>query len=300
MTRTRPAAVHSVEDMQFWTGKTWLVSSIVTAVIAVGGVAGTLQESDAVAPASARTAATSAAPEEVAQPSPEAVAGIETDARFSVSVIDLDTAATLTYGEDTFDTASIVKVDILAALLRQHQEDGTELDAAQRALATAMIERSDNAAASALFEAVGGKTGLEAFNQAIGLADTVVGDNGNWGLTRTTSRDQIKLLQVVFGDDSVLSSASQAYMHQLMSNVIESQNFGVSAAADDPDESALKVGYLQRSATGLWDVTSIGRIEANGHTYLVSVLSDSSTSFTEGVALVDVVARTAVASMTAI
>lgn len=80
----------------------------------------------------------------------------------------------------------------------------------------------------------------------------------------------------------------------LMSNVIDSQSFGVSAAADDADDAALKVGYLQRSATGLWDVTSIGEIEADGHTYLVAVLSDGNATFDSGVALVDQVAEAVV------
>jgi len=92
----------------------------------------------------------------------------------------------------------------------------------------------------------------------------------------------------------VLDADSQAYEQGLMSNVVDSQNFGVSAAADDVGDAALKVGYLQRSATGLWDVTSIGRIESDGHTYLVAVLSDGNTSFDSGVDLVDQVARAAV------
>ncbi len=78
-----------------------------------------------------------------------------------------------------------------------------------------------------------------------------------------------------------------------MSDVIDSQNFGVSAAADDADDAALKVGYLQRSATGLWDVNSIGEIEVGGDTYLMAVLSDDNESYESGVALVDEVARAA-------
>jgi hypothetical protein len=83
-------------------------------------------------------------------------------------------------------------------------------------------------------------------------------------------------------------------MKSLMSNVIDSQDFGVSAAGDD---AALKVGYLQRSATGLWDVNSIGEIEVGGETYLVVVLSNGNTSFDSGVALVDQVAKAAVSSV---
>jgi hypothetical protein len=282
----------------------WLVGLLVSALIAIAALTMASQDSNAATPATAATrpqtttsTVTPAATTETTEPSTTELEAIDTDADFSVSIVDVDTGETLTYGDGSYDTASIVKVDILAALLYQAHQDGRTLTASEQTLATAMIERSDNDAATALFNAVGGKEGLEAFNKVIGLTDTVVGSNGYWGLTRTTAADQLKLLEVVFGDDSVLSADSLAYEQGLMSNVIDSQNFGVSAAADDADDSALKVGYLQRSATGLWDVTSIGEIEADGHTYLVAVLSDSNPSFDSGVSLVDQVAEAAVEGM---
>jgi hypothetical protein len=294
--------------MHRWT--TWLASATLSTAIAVGAVTLSSQDSDAApAPTTSSTiAATSAvgpdspAVAAVAEPSTDGLTdelvGIETDARFTVSVLDVGTGEALTYGDGSFDTASIVKVDILAALLHLHQQAGTELTETEQAQAAAMIEQSDNASATALFEAVGGESGLEEFNDLIGLTDTDVGSDGYWGLTQTTSEDQVRLLQVVFGDDSVLSAESQEYEQSLMSQVVDSQTFGVSAAADDAADAALKVGYLQRSVTGLWDVTSIGRIEAGGHTYLLAVLSDGNDSLAAGSALVDEVARQAVAALT--
>jgi beta-lactamase class A len=225
------------------------------------------------------------------------VAKIETDARYSVAAVDLDTGKSVSSGSGAFDTASIVKVDILAALLYRAQQNGTALTAEQKALATAMIEHSDNDAATALFNEVGGKAGLDALNKTFGLTDTVIGSNGNWGLTQTTTADQIRLLKIVLGNRSVLTASSKAYAVELMSNVETDQNFGVSAAADNSSDAALKVGYLQRSQTGLWDVTSIGRIESGGHTYLVAVLSDSNVSYASGVQLVDAAAKAAVAAL---
>lgn len=276
----------------------WLVGLLVSGLIAVAGLTMTSQDSNAAtAPPATTTTVTPAAATETAEPSTTTLEAIDTDADFAVAAVDVDTGETLTYGGGSFDTASIVKVDILAALLFQAQQDGRTLTASEQSLAKAMIERSDNDAATTLFNAVDGKAGLEAFNGVIGLTDTVIGSSGYWGLTQTTATDQLKLLRVVFGDDSVLSADSQAYVQGLMSNVVHEQNFGVSAAADDADDAALKVGYLQRSATGLWDVTSIGEIEAGGHTYLVAVLSDSNASFDSGVALVDQVAEAAVAGL---
>ncbi|MFT4187087.1 MAG: serine hydrolase [Aeromicrobium sp.] len=206
------------------------------------------------------------------------------DGVWSVAVLDVGTGEMTSFGEvdETFDTASIVKVDILAALLAQ--QDG-ELTAGQLELAEAMITRSDNDAATALFEAIGGAEGLDAFNASIGLTDTTAGTDGYWGLTQTTAEDQVRLLDAVLGEDSVLAETGQSTLRELMSEVVDEQRFGVTAAADDPSDAALKVGYLQRSATGLWDITSIGEIERNGRTYLVAALTEGGVSFDAGVAL---------------
>lgn len=292
--------------MHLRTWKTWIVSAVVTGAFAVGAIAVTSEESGA-APSTSTTTSTSteagatssvaSTPVTAAAATTDALAAIETDARLSVSVLDVDTGETQSYGSGSFDTASIVKVDILAALLWQHQQAGTVMSSSELALATAMIERSDNAAATTLLEAVGGEDGLEEFNDLIGLAGTDVGSDGNWGLTQTTADDQIRLLEVALGDSTVLTPASQELVRGLMSDVVDSQRFGVSAAADDAGDAVLKVGYLQRTATGQWDVTSIGEIEAGGHTYLVAVLTDGSPTFDSGVALVDAVARAAIDQM---
>ncbi|MGW4750279.1 serine hydrolase, partial [Streptomyces sp. NPDC004290] len=95
-----------------------------------------------------------------------------------------------------YDTASIIKVDIHAALLLQAQDAGRPLDATQQALARAMIEHSDNAAANALWRQIGLAPGLEAANKRLGLTSTKGGPGFLWGLTRTTASDQIRLLRL--------------------------------------------------------------------------------------------------------
>lgn len=279
------------------TWRTGIVSVVVTCSLTVGAVALASQESDA-SPVD-RTTAVVTTPTQTAPVVADAsgLDSIDTDARFSVAVLDLDTGESLTHGDGSFDTASIVKVDILAALLWQHQEAGTEPSATELSLAAAMIERSDNDAATTLFWAVGGEAGLQEFNEMIGLTSTDVGSDGNWGLTQTTADDQVRLLEVVLGDGSTLTQASQDLVRDLMSNVVDSQRFGVSAAADDADDAALKVGYLQRSTTSLWDVTSIGEVEAGGHTYLVAVLSDGNASLVAGTDLVEAVSQAAVGAL---
>lgn len=148
------------------------------------------------------------------------------EAAVSVAVLDVDSGGGATYGEGAFDTASIVKVDILATLLLQAQDADRRLTAAEKSYATAMIENSDNDSASALWRTIGKAEGLDAANERFGLTDTEGGDDMLWGLTQTTAADQLTLLQQVFGNDSELSEASRTYLQGLMAQIAVDQHWG--------------------------------------------------------------------------
>ncbi|MFE2510412.1 serine hydrolase [Streptomyces naganishii] len=217
-------------------------------------------------------------------------------AAVSVAVLDLDSGSSAVYGTGAFDTASIVKVDILAALLLQAQDAGRRLTTQERAYATAMIENSDNDSASALWRSIGRAEGLDAANRRLGLTETSGGEGTLWGLTQTTAADQLTLLTQVFGDgSSELSKASRTLVQDLMGRIAEGQDWGVSAAADG-SAWALKNGWLPRGTTGLWDVNSIGRVRSGGTGYLVAVLSNGNTTKEEGITLVETAARAAVSA----
>ncbi|MEU8651127.1 serine hydrolase [Streptomyces sp. NPDC048737] len=218
-------------------------------------------------------------------------------AAVSVAVFDVESGRSAVHGTGDFDTASIVKVDILAALLLQAQDAGRQLTAREKAYATAMIENSDNASATALWNSIGGAAGLDAANLRFGLTGTRGGDGALWGLTRTTAADQLALLRQVFGTSSKLSGASRAYLQGLMGRIAAGQRWGVSAAADG-SAWALKNGWLPRTATGRWDVNSIGRVTSGGHDYLVAVLSDGNGTQAEGIALVEAAAKAALSAFT--
>ncbi|MGW7822247.1 serine hydrolase [Streptomyces puniciscabiei] len=244
----------------------------------------------------------------------------------TAAVLDLDgTARTpLLHGPDSaYDTASIVKVDILSALLLQAQDAGRRLTAEERGLAEPMIKRSDNAAADALWRRIGRASGLAAANKRLGLASTTGGPGGKWGLTRTTASDQVRLLRAVFDGDaagqqgstaqrgptaksgstaqsgspskSALNAESRTYVRTLMSQVVPEQTWGVSAVGGSGTPRALKNGWLQRNTSGLWDVNSVGQVTVKGHRCLVAVLSNGSASMSDGISLVERTAREAAA-----
>ncbi|MCX5419577.1 serine hydrolase [Streptomyces sp. NBC_00078] len=221
---------------------------------------------------------------------------VESDAEVSVAVLDLDSGESASYGNGAFDTASIVKVDILATLLLQAQDVARHLTASEKSYATTMIEDSDNDSASALWRIIGKADGLDAANERLGLTDTEGGDGMLWGLTQTTAADQLTLLQQVFGDDSLLGEASRTYLQGLMGQIAADQHWGVSAAADG-SEWALKNGWLARSTTGLWDINSIGRVRVDGRRCLVTVLSKGNSTKAKGISLVETAAKAAVGSL---
>jgi hypothetical protein len=224
------------------------------------------------------------------------------DTRLAVAVLDLSSAdrEIASYqGDALFTTASISKVDTLAALLLQAQDEGRELTNEERQAAEAMITTSDNDAADLLWRAIGEGEGLDAANERLGLSSTHGGPGVHWGLTQTTAKDQIRLLQSVFPHGLAnsartregLNPESQAYIRQLMGDIVEGQDWGVSAASS---RWSLKNGWLQRTATGLWVINSIGQVRLPGHRYLVSVLSSGNTSKQGGISLIERAVKAAI------
>ncbi|MEY9989136.1 beta-lactamase class A [Streptomyces sp. V4I8] len=233
------------------------------------------------------------------------------DTRLAVAVLDLDSAdqEIASYGrpDATFETASIIKVGILATLLLQAQDEGRELTDAERRYADEMIRTSDNEATDVLWRAIGRAEGLAAANERLGLSSTQGGPGIRWGLTRTTATDQVKLLRAVFARGPVasahspegLNQESRAYIQDLMGSIAEGQDWGVSAAGSPGSRWALKNGWLQRSTTDLWIINSVGHVTVHGRGYLVSVLSGGNASMEGGISLVERAARAAIGAASA-
>ena len=218
----------------------------------------------------------------------------------AVGVTDLSSGATASYHpHQLFHTASIVKADILATLLLQLQRQHAGLSPAEQELATTMIEESDNDAASALWDTIGGAPGLAAANRALGLTRTEPGPGGLWGLTATTVTDQLALLAGLTSAHSPLTAASRHYELGLMRSVEPGENWGVTAAADPGSSPAVKNGWLpDGTESGLWVINSIGVLRHDGQRLLVAVLSSGQPTEAVGISQVQAAARAAAASVT--
>ena len=203
--------------------------------------------------------------------------------RIAVGVIDASTGAQALYGASRhFHTASIERVDILAALLLAQQKAGTQLTEQQAQLAAPMIESGDSEAAAALWRLDRSGLRLTAANSDLGLAHTVLAPSGSLSFTRTTVTDQLRLLTDLCTSGSRLNSASRDYEIGLMEDVEASQRWGVSAAASPGTIPAVADGW-QRDAT-LWVTNSIGIVEHGGQQLLIVVMASEMPSKAAGVA----------------
>jgi beta-lactamase family protein len=152
-----------------------------------------------------------------------------------------------------FYAASVMKVTILSALLMK-VGGPSHLTAAQKNLAVLMITQSDNSAAQTLWTEEG-IPAVQTFLNKASMSETQL--NSAWGLTRITAHDELRLLQVLT-NSTVLSSGSRGYVLTLMSEVIASQRWGISAGASSAEKLHIKNGWLNYPSANDWNINSIG------------------------------------------
>jgi hypothetical protein len=188
-----------------------------------------------------------------------------------------------------FDSASVVKVTILGTLLRDAQAAHRSLTSRERALAWAMITRSDNDAASALWDE-DGRVRLQRFLDAAGMIHTVLGPGGAWGLTRITAADETRLLWLLLQANRVLDTSSRDYALALMADVIPAQRWGVPAGAPRSLVVHVKNGWLPLAPFG-WRINSIGGFTGHGQKYSIVVLTEDNPTMAYGVSTVERIAE---------
>jgi beta-lactamase class A len=208
----------------------------------------------------------------------------------AVALYDRSTGTSCTYRASTrYDSASVVKATVLAALLRQAQEAGRVLTTREKSLATAMITKSDNDATTALWKQIK-VTGVQHFLDLAKMTSTTPGADGYWGLTQITAGDEVKLLKLLTASNTVLTNGSRTYELGLMNKVVSSQRWGVPAGAPSDATVQVKNGWLPR-ATNKWRVHSIGAFTGHGNDYGIVVLSQDNSTMNYGITTIERVAR---------
>ncbi len=211
----------------------------------------------------------------------------------TIAVYDAATGTTWDLNPDRVQvTASIVKVDVMAAALSADQQSGG-IPPQQAALLAPMIEVSDNDAANAMWGAIGGAPGLSAFDQVLGLQSTspypgpITSDNLGWAYTTTTADDMVRVVNAFAFPNAILNDSSRAYGLSLMHNVRADQVWGVPANAP-PGSVALKTGFITPESGA--QVNSIGYVSGAGRNYVFAILTDGNPDEVYGEGTINAVA----------
>jgi beta-lactamase class A len=179
----------------------------------------------------------------------------------------------------TENTASTLKVDILATLLGQAQAAGRSLTPEEQSLAVPMIEDSLDSAADTLWTRLGpGAVG--AFERAEGMTSTVPATDGVWGSTQTTALDRLAMIRTVIQPNALLTNASRAYILSLMENITPSQDWGATGGVPPGVTVALKNGFAM--STG-WQINTTGWVDGDGRDYVIAVLTNGNASEQYGI-----------------
>jgi hypothetical protein len=118
---------------------------------------------------------------------------VATGAQISVAVLDRNTGAVVSAGDDRqFPIASVVKLFIADDLLLQESKGEKELSPADRRALDVMLRSSDDSAAENFWNRSGGSDIINRVVARYGLTSTTKPYNGSWDLTMSTAGDLVR------------------------------------------------------------------------------------------------------------
>jgi beta-lactamase class A len=198
----------------------------------------------------------------------------------TVAVEDLTTGQIYQFRPGVVEnTASTVKVDILATLLTQAQAAARPLTPEEQSLAVPMIEQSLDSAADTLWTQLG-PGAIGAFEQEAGMTSTAPATGGLWGTTTTTAFDRLAMIRALVEPNALLTDASRAYVLDLMEHITPSQDWGATGGVPPGVTVALKNGFAVIDG---WQINTTGWVNGDGRDYLIAVLTNGNASEQYGI-----------------
>ena len=194
-------------------------------------------------------------------------------------------------------TASVFKVLVMAGTLLEAQGEGRAVTDWEMARLTPMITRSTNEEVRELWNHFGGSPWFREQHETFGMAQTrVTADDGSaWGRTTTSARDQVDLLrQVLVGQFGPLQAEYRSIALDLMTSVVPSQSWGVTAGVPSGWRVALKNGFAGPT------INSVGWVQGPGSDpgYVVAILTQGWADHPSGIAAVETINRIVAEAMT--
>jgi hypothetical protein len=198
----------------------------------------------------------------------------------SIAVVDSRGRLRARDGDRGYVCASTVKALLLAAELWRQKREGGDLDAGTRDLLAAMITRSDNDAADAIYARVG-DAGLFGIARRAGMERFTVA--GHWGNAVVTASDLARFFSRL---DVVMPGRFQDYGKRLLASIIPSQRWGIPKAAGKGWGVRFKGGWLPSRAL-VHQAAELRERDGARRRLAIAVLSDSQPSFGYAVATIE-------------
>jgi hypothetical protein len=164
-----------------------------------------------------------------------------------------------------FESASVVKVMLMLAYLRQGGVRDRDLNDADRDLLAPMIKRSANGPASTIFQRVGAKSLDKLADEA---AMKHFSTNPVWGATQITPRGQAEFL---FEFEHFIPERHRAYALRLLAEIIPPQRWGIPPAVPQGFQIHFKGGWAPE--TGGWKVNQVALLTDGDRRLALAVLS---------------------------
>ena len=194
-------------------------------------------------------------------------------------------------------TASVVKIEVMAATLLRAQDQGRPLTRSEGDRIGAMIRTSDNAATTSLWRDLGGVRAMQSYWDRLGLTQTDETEP-YWGLTSTTAEDQAVFIERLMQGGVPLDHDRRGLAWLYLRDIRADQRWGVRAGVPAGWEVGHKNGFAGSACCG-WRVNSVGYVaDPAGGGYSIAVLSDGWASMEQGIPMVETVARQVAASLT--
>lgn len=189
----------------------------------------------------------------------------------------------------TFASASVVKAMLLVADLRRLAAQGRGL-AADRPLLVPMIEVSDNAAATAVWDRVG-EARVLALARLAGMGDFSV--YGYWSSAKISAADQARFF---FEIEELTPSRFRRFANHLLSHIVDYESWGIPAVARPRGWRTYFKGGWRGTDRGQL-VHQVARLERRRHRVAIAVLTDGDPSMAYGIETIEgVTARLLAAS----
>jgi beta-lactamase class A len=189
-------------------------------------------------------------------------------------------------------TASVIKAQVLGAVLLQAQDEHRGLSHRERDLIRPMIRYSLNEPyVSDLYADVGGVAGMDRFDRRMDATHTT--NTLEYGATVTTANDRTQIaLRMLFGRGPLHRAGRALAMHYLHAVVHPTQRWGITAGVPRGWSVALKNGFYPFGSHG-WRVGSTGFVRdiSRGGGYAITIMTDQDTSQQAGLRLVERVSR---------